>query len=49
MDDVLSFCKDLPLSERTAQLIEFIHSEMDRRGIESLEESESEEEEEEEQ
>jgi len=37
MDDVLHFCKELPASEQRDQLEEFVHSEMDRRGIESAE------------
>jgi len=37
MDDILQFCKDLPPSEQNQQLVEFVHSEMDRRGIESAE------------
>lgn len=37
MDDVLQFCKELPMSDQKEQLEEFIHSEMDRRGIESAE------------
>jgi len=43
MEDVLSFAKELPSSDRASQLIEFVHSEMDRRGIESAEGSEEEE------
>jgi len=37
MDDVLQFCKELPPSEQKRQMTEFVHSEMDRRGIESAE------------
>lgn len=42
MDDVLSFAKELPPGDLTSQLIEFVHSEMDRRGIESAEASDEE-------
>jgi hypothetical protein len=37
MDDVLQFCKELPPSEQKRRMTEFVHSEMDRRGIESAE------------